>query len=56
MYNCIYQDSYGLTHFEFAAVYSLTNDSEVAIATVPLNYNFIFTRVNTRGATQYFAC
>ena len=21
--------------------------------TVPLNYNFIFTRVNTRGATQY---
>ena len=24
--------------------------------TVPLNYNFIFTRVHTRGATQYFAC
>ena len=24
--------------------------------TVPLNYNFIFTRVQTRGAMQYFAC
>ena len=24
--------------------------------TVPLNYNFIFTRVYTRGTTQYFAC
>ena len=24
--------------------------------TVPLNYNFIFTRVSTRGAMQYFAC
>ena len=24
--------------------------------TVPLNYNFIFTRVDMHGATQYFAC
>ena len=26
------------------------------VHTVPLNYNFIFTRVSTRGATKYFAC
>ena len=32
-----------------------SNDRTIAY-TVPLNYNFIFTRVNTRGATQYFAC
>ena len=24
--------------------------------TVPFNYNFIFTRVSTRGNTRYFAC
>ena len=24
--------------------------------TVPLNYNFILTRVSTSGATKYFAC
>ena len=24
--------------------------------TVPLNYNFIFTRMDTRGAMQHFAC
>ena len=24
--------------------------------TVPLNYNFIFTRVDMRGAVQYFTC
>ena len=26
------------------------------IRTVPLNYNFIFTCISMRGATQYFAC
>ena len=26
------------------------------IATVQFNYNFIFTRVSTRGNTRYFAC
>ena len=26
------------------------------VHTVPLNYNFIFTRVHTCGAMQYFAC
>ena len=27
-----------------------------SLYTVPLNYNFILTRVDTRGNTQYFAC
>ena len=26
------------------------------LRTVPFNYNFIFTRVDTRGNTRYFAC
>ena len=26
------------------------------VYTVPLNYNFIFTRMHMRGAMQYFAC
>ena len=26
------------------------------LATVPLNYNFIFTRVYTRGTTRFHAC
>ena len=26
------------------------------IPTVPLNYNFIFTRMHTHGAMQYFVC
>ena len=30
--------------------------TEYEKTTVPLNYNFIFTRVHTRGATQYLAC
>ena len=30
--------------------------NSITILTVPLNYNFIFTRVHTRGAMQYFAC
>ena len=28
----------------------------VYIYTVPLNYNFILTRVSTSGATKYFVC
>ena len=28
----------------------------VALYTVQFNYNFIFTRVSTRGNTRYFAC
>ena len=28
----------------------------IFLHTVPLNYNFTFTRVDTHGATQYFAC
>ena len=30
--------------------------STFVVATVPLNYNFILTRVSTSGATKYFAC
>ena len=35
---------------------ALSSTHPSPVHTVPLNYNFIFTRVHTRGATQYFAC